>query len=111
MHESSWDVNFTAFRFHGKKPMVGYRSGAVFYIFVLDFIFLGWILYFLAGFYIFWLDFIFFGWIDRSNCISTKNACLIIVSIQQLFFSSSDTRSIFIVQKDPLLNQGDGLFF
>lgn len=30
------DVNFIAFRFFGKAPMVGYRDGAVFYIIWLD---------------------------------------------------------------------------
>lgn len=30
------DVNLLAFRFHGKKPMVGFRSGQVFYIIWLD---------------------------------------------------------------------------
>jgi hypothetical protein len=30
------DVNFLAFRFSGKKPMVGYREGAIFYVIWLD---------------------------------------------------------------------------
>jgi hypothetical protein len=30
------DVNFIAFRFFGKAPMVGYRDGAVFYVIWLD---------------------------------------------------------------------------
>lgn len=30
------DVNFLALRFAGKKPMVGYRSGRIFYIIWLD---------------------------------------------------------------------------
>ncbi|MEG4825378.1 hypothetical protein QUB07_06730 [Microcoleus sp. F8-C5] len=30
------DVNFIAFRFCGKAPMVGYRDGAVFYVIWLD---------------------------------------------------------------------------
>lgn len=30
------DVNLLAFRFHGKKPMVGYRNGKTFYILWID---------------------------------------------------------------------------
>jgi hypothetical protein len=30
------DVNFIAFRFHGRKPMVGYRDMEIFYIIWLD---------------------------------------------------------------------------
>jgi len=30
------DVNFIAFRFHGLKPMVGYRDGNIFHILWLD---------------------------------------------------------------------------
>ena len=30
------DVNFIAFRFHNKKPMVGYRDGHVFHVIWLD---------------------------------------------------------------------------
>lgn len=30
------DVNLIAFRFNGKKPMIGFRSGQIFYILLLD---------------------------------------------------------------------------